>query len=58
MLVLAVLIASNVVYAWALALIHMAKIACKLGHIVNVDDVRFKPTCIEIIIEINNYVIK
>ena len=52
MLVLAVLIASNVVYAWALALIHRAKIACKLGHIVNVDDVMFKLTCIEIIIEI------
>jgi hypothetical protein len=31
-----------------------AKIACKLGHIVNVnvDDVMFKPTSIETIIEI------
>ncbi len=43
---------SNIVHACSLALVDMGKIACKLGHLVSVDDVTFKTTCVRTIIVI------
>jgi len=48
---LAVLITSNVVHAWALVLCIWARIACKLGHLVSMDYVMFKTACVGTIVE-------